>query len=55
VSADVRTLGHALKGFVTDLAAATAAGKSARDFAIAHFAPDRFLAQWDSLIEECCG
>jgi hypothetical protein len=55
VSSDVRTLAHALEGFVTDLASATVAGKSARDFAMAHFALDRFLAQWDGLIDECCG
>jgi glycosyltransferase involved in cell wall biosynthesis len=54
VSPDVRTLAHALEGFVTDLASATVAGKSARDFAMAHFALDRFLAQWDSVIDECC-
>jgi hypothetical protein len=55
VSADVRTLAHALEGFVTDFAAATLAGKSARSFAMAHFALDSFLAQWDSVIDECCG
>ncbi|MCW2659752.1 MAG: glycosyl transferase, partial [Mycobacterium sp.] len=55
VSADVRTLAHALEGFVTDLGAATVAGKSARDFAMAHFALDRFLARWDCVIDECCG
>jgi hypothetical protein len=55
VSPDVRTLAHALEGFVTDLASATVAGKSARDFAMAHFALDRFLAQWDDVIDECCG
>jgi hypothetical protein len=55
VSSDVRTLAHALEGFVTDLASATVAGKSARDFAMAHFALDRFLTQWDGLIDECCG
>ena len=55
VSADVATLAYALEGFVTDLAAASAAGKAARDFAMAHFALDRFLAQWDDVIEECLG
>jgi hypothetical protein len=55
VSSDVRTLAHALEGFVTDLASATVAGKSARDFAMAHFALDRFLARWDGVIDECCG
>jgi hypothetical protein len=55
VSADVKTLAYALEGFVTDLPAATAAGKAARDFAVAHFGLDRFLAEWDDVIDECCG
>jgi glycosyltransferase involved in cell wall biosynthesis len=55
VSADVATLAHALEGFVTDLPAASAAGKAARDFAMAHFGLDRFLAEWDDVIESTCG
>src|SRR5829696_1809792 len=55
VSADIPTLAYALEGFVTDVAAASAAGKAARDFAMAHFALDRFLAQWDDVIGENCG
>jgi glycosyltransferase involved in cell wall biosynthesis len=55
VSADVKTLGYALEGFVTDLSAASAAGKAARDFAMAHFALERFLAEWDDVIDEYCG
>lgn len=54
VSADVTTLAYALEGFVTDFPAASAAGKAARDFAMAHFALDRFLAEWDAVIEENC-
>jgi hypothetical protein len=54
VSADVNTLAHALEAFVTDRAAATLAGKAAREFAIAHFSLDRFLSQWDEVIEERC-
>lgn len=54
VSADVDALGRALASFVADGAAACAAGKAARDFAKAQFGIDRFLAQWDDLIEECC-
>jgi glycosyltransferase involved in cell wall biosynthesis len=54
VSADVATLAHALEGFVTDLSAASAAGKAARDFAMAHFGLDRFLADWDHVIETTC-
>jgi hypothetical protein len=55
VSADINTLGHALQGFVTDTSAAALAGKAAREFAMAHFSLDRFLAQWEELIEERCG
>lgn len=54
VSSDVKTLAYALQGFVTDVAAATVAGKAAREFAMAHFALDRFLDEWDRVIEECC-
>jgi hypothetical protein len=55
VSADIPTLAYALEGFVTDLAAASAAGKAARDFAMAHFSLDRFLAEWDDVIQLNCG
>jgi glycosyltransferase involved in cell wall biosynthesis len=55
VSADIKTLAAALEVFVTDLPAATAAGKAARDFAMAHFALERFLAEWDEVIENGCG
>jgi hypothetical protein len=55
VSADIHTLRYALAGFVTDLAAATVAGKVAREFAMAHFSLNRFLAEWDDLIEFACG
>ena len=54
VSADVNTLASALQGFVTDRAAATLAGKAAREFAIAHFSLDRFLSEWDEVIEQQC-
>lgn len=54
VSADVDTLGQALEYFVTDRAAATLAGKAAREFASTHFSLDRFLSQWDEVIEERC-
>jgi len=55
VSADVKTLAFALEAFITDLPAATAAGKAARDFAMAHFTLERFLAEWDEVIETGCG
>jgi len=54
VSADLTTLGHALEAFVTDHSAAVAAGKAAREYAIAHFGLDRFLHEWDELIEDLC-
>jgi glycosyltransferase involved in cell wall biosynthesis len=54
VSADVKTLASALKSFVTDRAAATLAGKAAREYATAHFSLDRFLSQWDEVVEERC-
>nr|WP_286211273.1 glycosyltransferase [Mycolicibacterium mageritense] len=54
VSADVKTLAYALQGFVTDLPAATVAGKAAREFALAHFGLDRFLKEWDRVIAEAC-
>lgn len=54
VSADVDTLTRAVAGFVTDGSAASAAGKAARDYATAQFGLERFLAEWDDLIAECC-
>lgn len=54
VSADVKKLASALRGYVDDLSAATIAGKAARECALAHFGLDRFLADWDRLIAECC-
>lgn len=53
VSADVKSLASALDGFVSDLSAARAAGKAARDFAMSRFSLDRFLGDWDRLIDEC--
>lgn len=54
VSADVKTLAYALKGFVADASAAGIAGKAARAYALAHFGLDRFLNDWDRVIAECC-
>jgi hypothetical protein len=54
VSADVTVLGDALQRFVADPAAAEAAGKAARECALAHYGLDRFLCDWDRLIEEVC-
>jgi hypothetical protein len=54
VSADVKTLAYALRGFVTDVSAAAVAGKAARAYALAHFGLDRFLNDWDRVIAESC-
>ncbi|ORA17572.1 glycosyltransferase [Mycobacterium asiaticum] len=54
VSADVATLGRGLRDFMNDCAMARAAGKAARDFAVARFGRERFLAEWDDVIEEQC-
>ena len=55
VSADVDTLTEALRLFVAEPEAARAAGKSARHFALQHFGLERFLRDWDRVIEEACG
>ena len=54
VSADVDTLAGAIKTFVSDPEAARAAGKSARHFALRHFGIERFLRDWDVLIDRAC-
>lgn len=54
VSADVKTLAYALEGFLGDVAAATVAGKAAREYALAHFGLDRFLRDWDRAIADWC-
>lgn len=54
VSPDPVTLGEGLRDYLDDHATAAAAGKAAREFATARFGLDRFLAEWDQLIEEQC-
>ena len=54
VSADTAALGRAIEEFLVDHAAAAAAGKAAREFATARFGLERFLHDWDVLIEELC-
>ncbi len=54
VSADVGILGDALRRYIADPEAARAAGKSARQIALKYFGLDRFLQEWDQLIEEVC-
>jgi len=39
---------------LNDHAMAEAAGKAAREFATARFALERFLTEWDQVIEEQC-
>lgn len=55
VSADPAELAAALSGFLADRAAAEVAGKVARTFAQNRFGLDRFLAEWDVLIDSVCG
>lgn len=54
VSADPAALGRGLRDFLNDHARAVAAGKAAREFAAARFGLDRFLAEWDQVIEGQC-
>jgi glycosyltransferase involved in cell wall biosynthesis len=54
VSLDPATLGEGLRDFLDDQATAVAAGKAAREFATARFGLDRFLAEWDRVIEQQC-
>jgi Glycosyl transferases group 1 len=54
VSVDPAALGEGLRNFLDDQATAVAAGKAAREFATARFGVDRFLADWDQVIEEQC-
>ncbi|MGN6610011.1 MAG: glycosyltransferase [Jatrophihabitans sp.] len=52
VSADPDELAAALRTFVADPDAARAAGQAARAHALQHYGLDRFLADWDRVIEE---
>ncbi|OBG29629.1 glycosyltransferase [Mycobacterium sp. 852002-51057_SCH5723018] len=54
VSADLAALGEGLRDFLNDQATAEAAGKAAREFATARFGLERFLAEWEQVIEERC-
>lgn len=51
VSADLDVLGRGLTEFLADRAAAEVAGKAARSHALAHFGIDRFLREWDDVID----
>ncbi|ORV49301.1 glycosyl transferase [Mycolicibacter engbaekii] len=54
VSADLDTLGAALRGLIADRYLAEVVGKAARNYAMEHFGLDRFLHQWDQVIEAQC-
>ncbi len=54
VSADVDTLRAALSGLCADRYLAEVVGKAARDYATEHFGLDRFLREWDQVIEAAC-
>jgi hypothetical protein len=54
VSADIDALVDAVEMFAHEPEAASAAGKSARQFALRHFGLDRFLEDWSRLIDELC-
>ncbi|WP_067970513.1 glycosyltransferase [Mycolicibacter icosiumassiliensis] len=54
VSADVDTLRVALNGLVADRYLAEVVGQAARAYATEHFGLDRFLRDWDQVIEEQC-
>jgi glycosyltransferase involved in cell wall biosynthesis len=52
VSADPDELAAALRTFVADPDAARAAGQAARAHALSHYGLERFLAEWDRVLEE---
>lgn len=52
VSSDVDALAAAARRLVNDPAEATAIGRAARQHALAHFGLNRFLGDWDTLLEE---
>lgn len=52
VSTDVDVLARALRGFVGEPDRAREAGLAAREAALARYGLERFLADWDALLEE---
>jgi len=52
VSTDVRVLADAVRGFVVDPGAAREAGLAARAAALRRYSLERFLSDWDQLLEE---
>lgn len=54
VSADLDTLRAALSGLVADRYLAEVVGTAARDYATEHFGLDRFLQEWEQVIQAQC-
>lgn len=54
VSADITEIAGALQHFLAEPAAAQIAGKAARAHAQNRFGLDRFLSDWEDLIESIC-
>lgn len=54
ISADLDTLRAALSGLVADRYLAEVVGKAARDYATEHFGLDRFLREWEQVIQAQC-
>ncbi|MEB3033203.1 glycosyltransferase [[Mycobacterium] nativiensis] len=54
VSADLDTLRAALSGLIADRYLAEVVGKAARDYATEHFGLDRFLHEWEQVIQQQC-
>jgi glycosyltransferase involved in cell wall biosynthesis len=55
VSADVRVLRDAVSWLMEDVDAAYRLGRAAREFGSEHYGLDRFLADWDRVLEEVAG
>jgi hypothetical protein len=53
VSTDLRVLLAALRALVADAPAAAEMGRRARSYALERFGLDRFLTEWDGLLEDC--
>ena len=52
MSNDLDVLGDALRRWGHDHEEAAARGKAARAWALAHYGLDRFLSDWNQLLEE---
>jgi glycosyltransferase involved in cell wall biosynthesis len=54
ISTDLAELHAAVSHFTRDREAARAAGQAAREAALARYGLDRFLREWDQLLQEVC-